>query len=220
MSGANTLDYWQEQPASIYGMMLNPEAEVLHHRERAQIIQCLPDLSGKQVLELGAGIGRYTNHLAAQANQVTAVDFNAAFVAKNKENNAAFSNISFQCNDVKNLSFASETFDFIFINWLLMYLQDEEVEQVLQLLMKWLSKDGMFFLRESCITDSKGRPPQASTASDAQHNHCYSHYRDPEFYLERLRSEFKILHQGNIQIYEEKYNNPNQLFWLFQKKSS
>lgn len=220
MSDATTLSYWQQQPASIYGMMLNPEAEALHHRERAQIIECLPSLSGKRVLELGAGIGRFTNYFAAQADWVTAIDFNADFVAKNKVNNAGFSNISFQCSDVKELSFESGAFDFIFINWLLMYLQNSEVENVLRSLIEWLAEDGLFFLRESCITDSKGRPPRSTTTSNQQHNHCYSHYRDPEFYLERLSSKFNILHQDNIQVYEEKYGNPNQLFWLFQKKSS
>ena len=218
MKSATALDYWQKQPASIYGMMLNPEAEELHHSEREQIINCLPSLLGKKVLELGAGIGRFTNHFAAQAHWVTAVDFNEDFIAKNREVNSEFSNISYQCDDVTSILFAKESFDFIFINWLLMYLRDEDVDKVFALLVEWLKQDGMFFLRESCITDSKGRPPKISTASDAQHSHFYSHYRDPEFYLERLRPMFSTLFQGHIHVYEEKYNNSNQLFWLFQKR--
>ncbi len=52
MNNATTtaLDYWKKQPASIYGMMLNPEAEDLHRQEREQIINFLPDFSGKKIL--------------------------------------------------------------------------------------------------------------------------------------------------------------------------
>lgn len=57
-------------------MMLNPEAEELHHHETKQIISCLPNLSGKEILELGAGIGRFTTYFASQCNSVIAVDFN------------------------------------------------------------------------------------------------------------------------------------------------
>ena len=214
----NALDYWQKQSADIYGMMLNPDAQELHNCERRQIIDLLPNLSGKKVLELGAGVGRFTGHFASQASWVTAVDFNEAFIQKNKEKNSIFSNISYQCNDALGLSFPQDSFDFIFINWLLMYLKDDDVVRILSSLIEWLSPKGIFFLRESCITDSKGKAPKTITSSDSQHSHFYSHYRDPAFYLECLMPIFDIVSQGNIQIYQEKYNNPNQLFWLFQKK--
>lgn len=213
-----SLTYWSKQQASIQGMMLNPEAEELHHYETKQIISCLPNLSGKTVLELGSGIGRYTNYFASQAQEVITVDFNQKFIDKNKENNANFSNIIYQCENAVNLSFESEQFDFIFINWLFMYLDDNDVKEIITRISQWLKQNGQLFLRESCITDSKGNPPLKPTASDAQHSHFYSHYRDPEFYLYLLNKNLNLITQGNIKIYEQKYNNPNQLFWLFYKQ--
>lgn len=213
-----SLIYWSKQQASIQGMMLNPEAEELHHSEKKQIISCLPDFSGKTVLELGSGIGRYTNYFASQAKEVITVDFNQKFIDKNQENNADFSNIIYQCKNAVDLSFEPERFDFIFINWLFMYLDDNDVENIINRIFKWLKPDGQLFLRESCITDSKGNPPLKPTSSDTQHSHFYSHYRDPEFYLDLLNQELNLIHQGNIEIYEQKYNNPNQLFWIFHKQ--
>ena len=218
MSSSNSLLYWQQQQASIQGMMLNPEAEELHHYEQKQIISCLPNLSGNDVLEIGAGIGRFTTYFASEANSVTAVDFNQNFISKNQEINAEFTNIIYQCDNAVNLSFAQDKFDFVFINWLFMYLEDDQVEIVINRITQWLKPKGHFFFRESCITDSKGNPPLKSTASDAQHSHFHSYYRDPQFYLALLDKNFDLVFQGNIKVYEEKYNNPNQLFWLFKKK--
>lgn len=212
MSTTNSLIYWQKQQASIHGMMLNPEAEELHQHETKQIISCLPNLSGKKILELGAGIGRFTTHFASQCDAVISVDFNQNFIDKNKEINANFSNIIYQCDDAINLSFEKESFDFIFINWLLMYLEDEEVKEIINNIYKWLKPQGQFFLRESCITDSKGNPPVISTSADAKHSHFYSHYRNPQFYLDLFSQKFHIISQGNVKIYEEKYNNPINYF--------
>ncbi len=212
-----SLTYWSKQQASIQGMMLNPDAEELHHYETKQIISCLPNLSGKTVLELGSGIGRYTNYFASQAKEIITVDFNQKFIDKNKENNVDFSNIIYQCENAVNLSFEPGKFDFVFINWLFMYLDDNDVRKIITRIFQWLKPQGQLFLRESCITDSKGNPPLKPTSSDAQHSHFYSHYRDPEFYLDLLNQKLNLITQGNIEIYEQKYNNPNQLFWIFRK---
>ena len=217
MSVTNSLLYWQKQQASIYGMMLNPEAEELHQNETQQIINFLPNLSGKKILELGAGIGRYTTHFASQCDTVISVDFNQNFIDKNKEINSNFQNIIYQCDDALNLSFQTEIFDFIFINWLLMYLDDEQVKIIINNIYKWLKPEAQFFFRESCITDSKGNPPVNSTAGDNKHSHFYSHYRDPKFYLDICAQKFNVISEGNVKIYEKKYNNPNQLFWLLKK---
>ncbi len=217
MSVTNPLKYWQQQPASLSGMMLNPEAEELHQHETQQVMSCLPNLSGKKVLELGAGIGRFTTYFAAQADSVVATDFNPNFIDKNKEINADFFNVIYQCKNALDLYFALGIFDFVFINWLLMYLDDKAVKLIIDHIYDWLKPNGQFFLRESCITDSKGNPPVAKTSADVQHSHFYSHYRDPQFYLDLFRHKFDIVSQGNIRIYQEKYNNPNQLFWLLKK---
>lgn len=40
-----------------------------------QVLSLLPSYEGKSVLELGAGIGRFTGELAKKAGQLIAVDF-------------------------------------------------------------------------------------------------------------------------------------------------
>lgn len=40
-----------------------------------QVLSLLPPYKGKSILELGAGIGRFTGELAKEADQVVALDF-------------------------------------------------------------------------------------------------------------------------------------------------
>lgn len=44
--------------------------------------------------------------------------------------------------------------DFVFSNWLLMYLQDEEVKNLIKETLFWLREDGYLFCRESCYHQS------------------------------------------------------------------
>lgn len=47
-----------------------------------QVLSMLPPYKGKHVLELGAGIGRFTGELAKDAGQVLALDFIESVIKK------------------------------------------------------------------------------------------------------------------------------------------
>lgn len=40
--------------------------------------------------------------------------------------------------------------DFIFSNWLMMYLSDEELKSFIEKILGWLRPGGFLFFRESC----------------------------------------------------------------------
>ncbi|XP_026423472.1 phosphoethanolamine N-methyltransferase 1-like [Papaver somniferum] len=98
---------------------------------RPWVLSLLPDFKGKSVLELGAGIGRFTGELAKEAGQVIALDFIANVIKKNEAINGHYKNVKFMCADVTSpeLQISPGSVDLIFSNWLwlLMYLSDSEV---------------------------------------------------------------------------------------------
>ena len=94
-----------------------------------------PSLAGLRVLELGAGIGRFTRALSeAGAAHVHAVDFmknlidevrtsvlsrrvrftHAPSSAQNERTNAALGNLSFEAADVMTMAFEPASYDFVF----------------------------------------------------------------------------------------------------------
>lgn len=54
--------------------------------------------------------------------------------------------------------------DFIFSNWLLMYLSDEELKVLLEKMLGWLRPSGFLFFRESCNhrSGTELQPPHLS----------------------------------------------------------
>lgn len=66
---------------------------------------------GKQVLEIGPGMGRHTYHLARWAAGVVAADLGPA-IEITRKNTSSFSNVRYLRGDVYHLPFRPESFDF------------------------------------------------------------------------------------------------------------
>jgi hypothetical protein len=55
---ASMVIYWKRNSnPNLESMMLDTNADKINRFEYPEILECLPDLDGKSVLELGAGIG-------------------------------------------------------------------------------------------------------------------------------------------------------------------
>jgi len=168
--------YWEEhsKDLTVESMMLDSRAADLDKEERPEILSLLPSYKGKSVLELGAGIGRFTGDLAKEAGHILALDFIESVIKKNESINGHNKNITFMCADVTSpdLKIEDNSFDLIFSNWLLMYLSDEEVEKLVGKMVKWLKVGGHIFFRESCFHQS----------GDSKRKVNPTHYREPRFY--------------------------------------
>jgi len=122
-------------------MFLNFRAEKLDPLERAEIKKILPPLDEKTVLDLGAGIGRFTKLFAPSAKKVVAVDLCSHFIEEGKKSTSSFTNIEWISRDVMEVDFAPQSFDLIFISWVLMYLEIDEVKKLIIKLQKWLKPE-------------------------------------------------------------------------------
>jgi len=205
--------YWEEQCHSQVDLPEEADEE-----EIAEITSLLPDLHGKNVVELGAGTGRFTGILSKSAKHVTAVDFIKEFTDKNQSSHRA-DHITFKCCDVTNgLEIPEQSVDLVFCNWLLMYLSDDEVRQLLQKALTWLKPDGKLFFRESCFH-------QSGNQKDRTFNPTI--YRYPADYMSLIESVsveegedstgYELIMSRSIQAYVRRFHNTNQICWLFTK---
>ncbi|CAN4086614.1 unnamed protein product [Withania somnifera] len=204
-------------------MMLDSNASHLDKEERPEVLSILPPYEGKTVLELGAGIGRFTGELAKKAGQLIALDFIEGAIKKNESINGYHKNVKFMCADVTSpdLNFSPESVDLIFSNWLLMYLSDEEVQTLVQRMVKWLKVGGYIFFRESCFHQS----------GDHKRKNNPTHYREPSFYTKVFREchvkagdgksfELSLAGCKCIGAYVRNKKNQNQICWSWQKVGS
>jgi phosphoethanolamine N-methyltransferase len=211
--------YWVDEHGAptLENMMLDSNAAVMDVLERPEILAELPNLSSKTVLELGAGIGRFSSSLAEKAARVTAVDFVEASCVINRDTNAKFTNLDVICEDVLKLVFEPNSFDIVFINWLHMYLADSEVRDLASRCLNWLKPGGRIFFRESCFHRS-GNAPRSWNPTV---------YRDPRSYFKVYSgargqdgSRFQLCKTSCVHAYVRMKNNPNQVWWIWEKCTS
>ncbi|ELU02022.1 hypothetical protein CAPTEDRAFT_91785 [Capitella teleta] len=173
-------EFWEEHShaATVEEMMLDSSADQIELMEREEILGMIDDFTGLDVLELGAGIGRYTSHFASKAKSVRAVDFMESFTSENQARNGHLKNVNITQADVTQLEIEEESFDLIFSNWLMMYLTEVEVLDLFAKMLKWLRPGGKLYFRESCFHQSGDK---ARTTNPTQ-------YRDPATYTNYFQS--------------------------------
>jgi len=140
---------------------------------------------------------------------VTASDIVASFIEENQRRQSNFVNIKYIISDANDLRFSSNSMDFIFANWLLMYLTDEQLDKFAERLFEWISPYGHLFFRESCESSISGVHGVGNPVR----------YRKGEQYFNIFKSKGFILERsGNVKLYQKRYNNPNQLWWCWIRK--
>ncbi|OWF37358.1 phosphoethanolamine N-methyltransferase 3-like [Mizuhopecten yessoensis] len=214
-------EYWDEhsKDASMQEMMLDNDAEELSKDELPEILSYLPKYDNLDVVELGAGIGRFTTHLAQKAGKVLAVDFMENFIEKNREINKNLTNIDYLAADVMDMELNADEWDLVFSNWLYMYLDNDELTHFLRNSLSWLRTDGYMFCRESCLQQSGSKVRTINP----------TYYRDPLVYESLFASVtiptedgrafygFEKVFSKSVDTYIKVKNNDNQLVWLIQK---
>uniref|UniRef100_A0A1J3JVT4 phosphoethanolamine N-methyltransferase n=1 Tax=Noccaea caerulescens TaxID=107243 RepID=A0A1J3JVT4_NOCCA len=218
-------NYWIEHSAdlTVEAMMLDSRASDLDKEERPEVLSLLPPYEGKSVLELGAGIGRFTGELAQKAGELIALDFIDSVIKKNESVNGHYKNVKFMCADVTSpdLKITDGSIDLIFSNWLLMYLSDKEVELLVERMVGWIKVGGYIFFRESCFHQS----------GDSKRKSNPTHYREPRFYTKVFQEcqtrdaagnsfELSMIGCKCIGAYVKSKKNQNQICWIWQKVSS
>ena len=100
--------------------------------------------AGSHVLEAGCGVGAQTVTLAKNSPKAlfTAVDISEASIteAKKRVEAAGVTNVQFQLADIFNLPYTPESFDHIFICFVLEHIS--QPVQILSALKEYLKKDG------------------------------------------------------------------------------
>uniref|UniRef100_A0A914C8H3 phosphoethanolamine N-methyltransferase n=1 Tax=Acrobeloides nanus TaxID=290746 RepID=A0A914C8H3_9BILA len=216
-------DRYSDRP-DIGSMMLNKNADELEESDRFDVLDSLPDVTGKDVVDIGAGIGRFTSVFAEKARHVVSTDFIESFILKNRERNAHFNNITFKVADAIHLELPSSSVDLVFTNWLLMYLSDSETLQFLLNVLRWLRPDGYVKLRESCSQPSTGRSTNVTLHSDANP----TSYRFESIYIELVQNlryrcpegkiwRLDIQWSCSVPTYIKHFGNWRQVHWLAKK---
>lgn len=200
-----TRKFWVDQDPVLENMLLNVNALEIDQLERPEVLSYLPKLKKLRVLDLGAGIGRFTGSFAKKGAIVTAVDINKTFLQENERENQTFSNITYLHKDLMDISFPKGSFDLIFASGIFMYMEDQEMVVLAKKLYSWLENGGHLFFRESL------------SPFDHPHKSTHAILRPFSYYQELFDSSFKLANVGSLKSHIKLFGDPFRCFWLFRK---
>jgi len=162
--------------------------EYLNSFEKGRVLPLLGNLSGKKVLDVGAGTGRLSLMLAAAGANVLAFDISGEMLKVLKQKN---SKIETMVGDAEDLMMVDNTFDIVVAAFLVVHLKDlthffDEVYRVL--------KPGGKFL----VTNiNQKEPPLVATKNGMIKIESY--YHRPEKVKEKLEDlAFTILREEMV----------------------
>lgn len=123
--------------------------QIKMEKERSRVLDFIQPSSTDQLLDLGAGIGTWSRFFAKKVSKVTAVEYTKSLidVATTENSNSGITNIDFVHSPAQDFT-SSEKFDIIFISGLFVYLNDNEVDLLMQKIPQYSKESTQIILRD------------------------------------------------------------------------
>ena len=117
--------------------------------ERDKVLSSIQLTKKDTCLDLGCGFGAWSEILSPFVKKIIGVDYIPKMIEIAKENSEIreFENIKYFCNNVTSFQ-TKEKFDFIFISGLLLYLSNENINNLISEIPKYCKKNTRLVLRE------------------------------------------------------------------------
>uniref|UniRef100_A0A0N4ZDH2 phosphoethanolamine N-methyltransferase n=1 Tax=Parastrongyloides trichosuri TaxID=131310 RepID=A0A0N4ZDH2_PARTI len=229
------LNYWNNygHKDDIKGTMLDNDSNNFEETDRYDVCGMLPCLKNKTVLDIGAGIGRFTAELGKDARCIYVSEFKQQYIKQLKELKRIAKKydkkIIVKHVDATKLNYKEEKFHLIFTNWLFMNFSDTECVDFLIKSLKWLKKEGHLKFRESCCgTFKRNDLCNNSSSYDSLNEDNFAIHRIISVYIriiEQVRYmdskgekwKFNVVICGSVPAYINKASNWNEVQLLAKK---
>lgn len=164
--------------------------------ETQKVFGWLPDLRGKSVLDLGAGVGQWSFRFAELgASRVLAVEYSDKLVEIGRTEAAARGVTSIEFRHSSAESFTSEeTFDVVFISGLFVYMEDAQANHLASHLRKHCTQNSVLMLRDgTAVRERYEISDRYSSHLDALYSAVY-----------RTRAEYvRLLEQAGFALVQD-----------------
>jgi len=150
-------------------------------------------------LDLGSGFGYWSREISKYYDSVTGVDFCKEMVVKaidSLEHNPN-NKVSFVCSEAQHFFETNKKFKFIFISGLLIYLNDEDIEKLINNIDNYTERGTYIVLRDGTAVDDQYEISN-SYSENLQANYS-AIYRTRQSYIEIFKkANFKILQDEDM----------------------
>lgn len=192
--------------------------------ETSKVFGWLGDISGKSVLDLGAGVGQWSFRFAERgASKVFAVEYASglAHIGSAEAVQRNMPQVEFFVSAAEKFN-STQQFDLVFISGLFVYLNDDQAAELLAKLPSFVRDDGLLLLRDG--TSVNGRHEIDDCFSEHLGQNYSATYRSSVEYVQIFSAAgFDCIQDENM--FPEghplnKYPETRLKLFLFQKKNN
>lgn len=221
--------YKNENPYSVT-MYQDNNALLVEQRNKAEQEKILPLLDineNSKIIDIGCGIGRWTEAIKQNINLYFGIDFSADLIKIARERNCR-QNVTFDvvsATDILKYEGLNKIipFNIIIISGVLLYLNDEDVRKVISSLEHISTKDTIIYIREPIGIEN--RLTLKEVFSEELNDYYNAIYRTEEEYIEIFNqclkpSEFEVINKGFLFDEISNLNNrkeTSQFYFILKK---
>jgi len=202
----------------------NPDlANIKVQLENKKVEQYLMKTNLKgHALDLGSGFGYWSSEISRYYDTVTGVDFckEMTEIATDNLNDDFKTKVRFVCSEAQNFLETEKKFNFIFISGLLIYLNDDDLQKLINNISSYTKKGAHIILRDGTGVDEKHEI--TDQFSENLQAHYSALYRTRESYIEAFKQGgFSLCEDENM--FDEghalnKFQETRLRIYLFKKR--
>ncbi len=149
----------------------NKQCDLATRKLKSDIFSFLPEYKNQRVLEIGSGIGRFTNDLSSGASELFASDISPTMIRKLRKN-LKKPNIKIVRKAAHSLPFKDHFFDLVFEVTVLQHITDQKIfELTLEKIKRVVKSEGKIFLCGEMSNNRKVISPVTVLRTIDEYNH-------------------------------------------------
>ena len=190
---------------SLMNLETDPEKSKLKFNEEKKHLTKVLDFSNySNLLDLGGGIGLWSNFFLDSGLNVSLVEKQLNFINVAKSNINS-KKISFINSDIKEFNFNKNKFDIVFMSGVSIYLNDSEMKELLKKIYYTIKPEGFFIHRDAYSIKKK---LTIDKFSDELNENYFAIYRTLNDYFELIlkSNPFNLFYSEDMYKYCEKLN--------------
>lgn len=217
--------FWDERAKNAQGLnsvllgnqKTTSEGDLRNKQEFELVESVLGRLENISILDIGCGMGRWANNLKDRNCDYMGLDYSDEFTSYNKKN---YPNMKFLTMSAANIDLSKlyKTYDLVIINGVLMYINDEELNNVFATVSKLTPQN--IYLQESISVIGERLTLNKFYSVELDKNYS-AIYRKPEEYerlLDKYLSDYRII--KNDLLLDEKSGarkETNAQYWILKR---